>query len=315
MSENNQKELTMADFEEEINASFVKFKEGDMIRGTVVAVDEEEIMIDLGSFSQGVIPKSEYSDDPDFVAMDEVRVGDTLSVMVLYEDEMGRTVLSLKQAREIESWEKLRQSMENKEAYEVKVSGVVPSGVVAYVEGIRGFVPASQLAMTYVEEGELDEYVGKKIKVQVITVEEDKNKLVLSAKNVLRAEAVQAHEVRLNALEKGYVTTGVITRIEPYGCFVEIGEDLTGLVHISQICNRFLKSPREVVKLGMEVKVKVLSVEDGKIRLSMKEAEDIAPEMEDTTKESEEENALEYKDEGEAMTSLASLLKGIKLDE
>ena len=151
MSEEKElKNQTMADFEDEINASFVKFREGDIIKGTVVSVEEEEMILDLQSFSQGVIPREEYSDDPDFHAMDEIRVGDVLSVMVMYEDEMGRTVLSLKQAKETESWEALVNALEDRRIYEVKVKQVVPSGVVAYVEGIRGFIPASQLALSYV---------------------------------------------------------------------------------------------------------------------------------------------------------------------
>lgn len=300
---------TMADFEDEINASFVKFREGDIIKGTVVSVDEDEVILDLRSFSQGVIPRDEYSDDPDFHAMDEIRTGDELSVMVLYEDEMGRTVLSLKQANRSAGWEKLRAAYDNKTVYEVRVKNTVPSGVVAYVEGIRGFIPASQLALSYVEEGELENYVGKLLKVRVITVEEQADKLVLSAKEVQKEEAARAHEVKLNALQKGFVTEGTVTRIESYGCFVEIGDGLTGLVHISQICNKFLKSPKEVVKLGMRVKVKVLDVNEGKIRLSMKAVEDIAPEV-----EAEEDISTEYSDSGEATTSLAGLLKGIKLE-
>lgn len=311
MSEEKElKNQTMADFEDEINASFVKFREGDIIKGTVVSVEEEEMILDLQSFSQGVIPREEYSDDPDFHAMDEIRVGDVLSVMVMYEDEMGRTVLSLKQAKETESWEALVNALEDRCIYEVKVKQVVPSGVVAYVEGIRGFIPASQLALSYVEEDELESYVGKTLKVRVITVDEEADKLVLSAKDVAKEEAAREQEAKLNALQKGYITEGIVTRIESYGCFVEFGDNLTGLVHISQICNKFLKSPKEVVKLGMKVKVKVLSVEDGKIRLSMKEAEDIAPEVE----KEETEVSMEYRDE-EATTSLAGLLKGIKLED
>lgn len=302
---------TMADFEDEINASFVKFREGDIIRGTVVSVEEEEVIMDLQSFSQGVIPADEYSDDPDFHAMDEIRVGDELRVMVLYEDEMGRTVLSLKQAQKTESWESLRAALENRTICEVKVKDMVNAGVVAYVNGIRGFIPASHLALSYVEEGELADYVGKKLRVRVITVDEEADKLVLSAKDVAKEEAAKAHEKKLNALQKGFITEGTITRIESYGCFVDIGDDLTGLVHISHICNKFLKSPKEVVRLGMKVKVKVLEVADGKIRLSMKEAEDIAPELENE-QESPENISMEYKDE-EATTSLAGLLKGITI--
>ena len=310
----SEEKKTMADFEDEINASFVTFNEGDIIQGTVVAVEEEEIVLDLQSFSQGVIPAGEYSDDPDFRAMDEIRVGDVLNAMVLYEDEMGRTVLSWKRAKETESWEALRSALQDRTVYEVRVKNTVNAGVVAYVEGIRGFIPASQLALHYVEEGELENYVGKMVKARVITVDEEAGKLVLSAKDVAKEEAAKVHEAKLNALQKGFITEGTITRIESYGCFVEIGDDLTGLVHISQICNKFLKSPKEVVHLGMKVKVKVLDVAEGKIRLSMKQAEDIAPEMGQSMGASDEEVYLEYTDE-EATTSLAGLLKGIHIDE
>lgn len=310
----SEEKKTMADFEDEINASFVMFNEGDIIQGTVVAVEEEEIVLDLQSFSQGVIPAGEYSDDPDFRAMDEIRVGDVLNAMVLYEDEMGRTVLSWKRAKETESWEALRSALQDRTVYEVRVKNTVNAGVAAYVEGIRGFIPASQLALHYVEESELENYVGKMVKARVITVDEEAGKLVLSAKDVAKEEAAKVHEAKLNALQKGFITEGTITRIESYGCFVEIGDDLTGLVHISQICNKFLKSPKEVVHLGMKVKVKVLDVAEGKIRLSMKQAEDIAPEMGQSMGASDEEVSLEYTDE-EATTSLAGLLKGIHIDE
>ena len=303
----DEEKMTMADFEEEINASFVKFRPGEAIKGTVVSIDEDEVSLDLNSVSRGIIPKEEWGNDPDFQAMDEIRMGDVLTVIVLYEDEDGQTVTSLRQAKEVAAWETLTDAMENHTIYEVKIKEVVPSGVVAYLEGIRGFIPASKLAAEYVED--LDSYVGKKVQVQVITADEEENRLVLSAKEVAKERLAKEQEAKLNALQKGFITEGTITRIESFGCFVEFGEGLTGLVHISQICNRFLKSPKEVVKLGMKVKVKVLSVEDGKIRLSMKEAEDIAPEV-----ESDEEIHLEYKDE-EATTSLAGLLKGIRLED
>lgn len=323
---------TMADFEDEINASFVTYKEGDIVAGTVISVEEEEVILDLRSFSQGVIPAGEYSDDPDFHAMDEIKTGDVLETVVLYEDDMGRTVLSLRQARQAESWAILKKAMEEHRLYETKVKSVVPSGVTAYVEGIRGFIPASKLALAYVEQDELESYVGKMLKVCVITVDEAAEKLVLSAKEAAREEAAEAHEAKLNALQKGFITEGTVTRIESYGCFVEFGEDLTGLVHISQICNKFLKSPKEVVKLGMKVKVKVLGVTDGKIRLSMKEAEESAPKIGDDRnhpvggellmqgtgsqnrqRETGDEVPMEYTEE-EATTSLAGLLKEIHLD-
>lgn len=298
---------TMADYEDEINASFRRFAEGDRVTGTVVSVEEEEVILDLNSFSQGVIPRGEYSDDPSFHAMDEIRTGETLTATVLDSDDgQGRVLLSLKEAKEEEAWVKMEEALENHTVFTVKVLTSVNAGVVAFVEGIRGFIPASQLAMEYVED--VDSFVGETLEVVVITADKEKKKLVLSAKEVAKEKAAKEHEKKLNALQKGFVTTGVIERIEPYGCFVNMGDGLTGLVHISQICNKFLKSPNEVVKLGQEVKVKVLAVEEGKIRLSMKEAEDIAPEVE------EEEVSIEYHDE-EATTSLAGLLAGIRLDE
>lgn len=307
MSEDRNTQETMADYEEQINASLRKFREGDKVTGTVVSVEEEEVILDLNSFSQGVIPAGEYSDDPSFHAMDEIRTGDTLSAVVLDSDDgQGRVLLSLKEARVDEAWQKLTEAVENRNIFTVKVLTSVNAGVVAYLEGIRGFIPASQLALEYVED--VDQFVGETLEVVVITADPEKNKLVLSAKEVAREKAAKEHEKKLNALQKGYITEGIIERIEPYGCFVNIGDDLSGLVHISQICNKFLKSPNEVVKLGQTVKVKVLDVEEGKIRLSMKAAEDIAPEVE------EESESIEYHDE-EATTSLAGLLAGIKLDD
>lgn len=308
MSEEMKNEETMADFEEQINASLRRFREGDKVTGTVVSVEEEEVILDLNSFSQGVIPAGEYSEDPSFHAMDEIRTGETLTAVVLESDDgQGRVLLSLKDARENEAWDKMEAALTDRTIFTVKVLTSVNGGVVAFLEGIRGFIPASQLALEYVED--VDSFVGETLEVVVITADRDKNRLVLSAKEVAKEKAAKEHEKKLNALQKGFVTEGVIERIESYGCFVNIGGGLTGLVHISQICNKFIKSPNEVIKLGQKVKVKVLDAADGKIRLSMKEAEDIAPEV-----ETEEEVSMEYHDE-EATTSLAGLLSGIKLDE
>lgn len=308
-------EETMKDFEEEINASFRRFREGDRISGTVVSVEEEEILVDLNSFSQGVIPAGEYSEDPSFHAMDQIQTGDSVTAVVLDPDDgQGRVLLSLKEAKEEESWKKLQQALEDKTVFAVKVLTSVNAGVVAFLEGIRGFIPASQLALEYVED--VDQFVGETLEVVVITADPEKRKLVLSAKEVARERAAKEHEKKLDALQKGFITEGVIQRIESYGVFVDIGDGLTGLVHISQICNKFLHSPNEVVKLGQRVKVKVLEVNEGKIRLSMKEAEDIAPEVamdsDDSTKKGV---SLEYHDEEEATTSLAGLLAGIQLDD
>lgn len=299
---------SMKDFEEEINAGFRAFRQGDKVTGIVVSVEEEEVLLDLNSYSQGVIPAGEYNDDPSFHAMDEIRTGDSLEAVVLEPDDgQGRVLLSLREAREEQAWERMKQALEERTVFTVKVLTSVNAGVVAFLEGIRGFIPASQLALEYVED--VDRFVGETLEVMVITADPEKRKLVLSAKEVARERAAEEHGRKLNALQKGFITEGVIERIEPYGVFVNIGDGLTGLVHISQICNKFLHSPNEVVKMGQRVKVKVLDVAEGKIRLSMKEAEDIAPEVAE-----EGEMSIEYHD-GEATTSLAGLLAGIRIEE
>lgn len=305
-----EEKMTMKDFENEINASFRRFCTGERVTGTAVSVEEDEVLVDLNSFAQGVIPAGEYSDDPSFHAMDEIRTGDSLTCIVLEpEDGQGRVLLSLREARREEAWEKMEQAQEDRTVVNVKIREAVNAGVITYIEGLRAFIPASQLSMEYVTD--VEAYIGENLDVMVITADREKRKLVLSAKEVQRECLAREKEEKLNALQKGYVTEGVIDRIEPYGCFVTFGEGLTGLVHISQICNKFLHSPNEVVKLGQMVKVKILDVEDGKIRLSMKQAEDIAPEVQ---MDQEEQVSLEYHDE-EAGTSLASLLAGIKIEE
>lgn len=305
-----EEKMTMKDFENEINASFRRFCTGERVTGTAVSVEEDEVLVDLNSFAQGVIPAGEYSDDPSFHAMDEIRTGDSLTCIVLEpEDGQGRVLLSLRETRREEAWEKMEQAHEDRTVVNVKIREAVNAGVITYIEGLRAFIPASQLSMEYVTD--VEAYIGENLDVMVITADREKRKLVLSAKEVQRECLAREKEEKLNALQKGYVTEGVIDRIEPYGCFVTFGEGLTGLVHISQICNKFLHSPNEVVKLGQMVKVKILDVEDGKIRLSMKQAEDIAPEVQ---MDQEEQVSLEYHDE-EAGTSLASLLAGIKIEE
>ena len=304
--------LSMSDFEDEINRSFKKVREGDILSGTVIGVTESEVALDLGYYAEGIIKLEELSNDPRFSIKADIQVGDKVSGMVLREDDgQGNILLSMKRAAEVLAWDKLKEYMENRTILEVKLANAVNGGLVTYLEGIRAFVPASQLALTYVEE--LEEWEGKSLEVMVITVDEEKGKLILSGKEVAREKAEADRNSRINKLQKGLVTTGVIEKIAPYGCFVNIGEDLTGLVHISQICGKRIKSPNEVVKLGEEVRVKILDVKDGKISLSIKAVEETVHEAGEEVYEDVEEAPIEYSSGEEASTGLAALLKGIKL--
>ncbi len=206
----------------------------------------------------------------------------------------------------VETWDNLEKMMEERQKIQVEVAGIVNAGVICYVEGVRGFLPASQIAMSYVENTE--DYLGKQLEVVIIDIDRDNEKLVLSAKEILREQARQAKEQCIAGIQPGQIVEGEVESLMPYGAFIRFkiqGEELSGLVHISQICNRHLKSPKEVLKVSQQVKAKVLDVKDGKISLSMKALEE--------TPEPEEEGAQEYISGEEASTSLASLLKGLNL--
>lgn len=298
---------TMADFEDEINRSFRRLKVGDIVKGNVIGVSDSQADVDLGYYAQGIIRLEEFSYDPHFSIKADVSVGDTIAACVISEDDgEGNILLSVKRAADVLAWDVLSETMREEKILSVKVAEVVNAGVVAYVEGIRGFIPASQLALTYVEN--LEDYVGKTLDVRVITVEKERKKLVLSAKSVARERADKEKEDKIAKLQKGIVVEGTVETLMPYGCFVGIGDGLSGLVHISQICGRHIKHPKEIVKEGDTVKVKILDVVDGKVKLSMKAV-------------AEEEEALEagsmpveYTSDEEAVTGLGSLLAGLKLN-
>lgn len=296
--------MGMEEFEQEINASFKKYEEGDVVTGTVIDVSETEVTVDLGSYAEAVVPVSELSNDPNFSAKEDIQVGDTITATVTGENAEGVIYLSCKEAADVVSWDKLKQLMDTKTVVKVKVAETVNAGVTAYLEGIRGFIPASQLALTYVENTE--EYLGKELEVVVLEVKETDKKLILSAKEVLREKEIADKNSRISKLQTGLIVTGKVETLVPYGAFVNIGEGLSGLVHISQICGRHLKSPKEVLKLGDEVKVKILDVKDGKISLSIK-----AVQEQDEVLDDVDEAPFEYSTGEEASTSLASLLKGI----
>ncbi len=298
---------TMKDYEAEINASFRKIDAGDIVTGTVIAVTEEEVTVDLRYYAPGIIRAADYSDDPDCILKEAVQVGDTIEATVMRTDDgEGNILLSKKEANNVLAWDVLKGYLEDESVHTVRVKGIVPSGVVAYLEGIRGFIPASQLSLDYVED--CNPFLGKDLDVRVITVDRDKEKLVLSAKTVLRKQQEEARNHRISMLVPGSVVEGTVESLMPYGAFVNLGDGLSGLVHISQICQKHIKHPGEILKEGQKVKAKLLNTNDHKISLSMKALEE---EMVDT--EAEDAAAAEYSSNEQATTSLGSLLAGIKL--
>lgn len=297
---------TMKDYEAELEASFKKIEEGDILTGTVISADEKEVILDLKYYAEGIIPAEEYSREPGFCIKDEVHVGDEVSATVMRRDDgHGNILLSRVSAADILAWDKLQELKESKEVLDVVVKGVVNGGVVAYVEGVRGFIPASKLSLQYVED--TNEYLNRPIQVQVFDVNKDEKCLILSAREILREKAEEERKNKVSNLEIGLITEGTVESLQTYGAFVNLGNGLSGLVHISQICEKRIKKPSEVLSVGDKVKVKVTGIKDGKISLSIKEASDMM------AKEIEEE-VVELPDSGEeATTSLGSLFANIKL--
>lgn len=298
---------SMKDFEQELEASFKKIDEGDIITGTVVSVDETGVVLDLKYYTEGFIPAEEFSREPGFNLKEAVQPGEEIQATVLRKDDgQGNILLSRAEAAEVLAWDKLAELQKSGEALEVVVKGIVNGGAIAYVEGVRGFIPASKLALSYVEDTE--EYLNKPLTVRVIDVDKAKKRLVLSAKELLREKADEDRRNKISNIEVGFVTEGTVESLQPYGGFVDLGNGISGLVHISQICEKRIKKPSEAVNVGDKVKVKVIAIKDGKLSLSIKEASDLM------AKEVEEE-IFELPESGEeATTSLGSLFANIKLD-
>ncbi|MBE5824890.1 MAG: S1 RNA-binding domain-containing protein [Butyrivibrio sp.] len=296
-------EETMNDFKDEIDRSFRKVKEGDILEGTVIDVSDTEVTLDLKYYTQGIIKVEDLSNDPKFNIHRDIAVGDEISATVVSTDDgRGNILLSKKEATQVLAWDKLKEYLESGEYVDVKVSEAVKAGAVAFLEGIRGFIPASKLDLNYVEEDQIPEFVGKTLKVKVITVNPEDNKLVLSAREYLKEQADAKRAEMVSNVEVGLVTEGVVESLQNYGAFINLGNGLSGLVHISQICNQRIAHPSAVLKVGQKVKVKVTAIKDGKLSLSMKALEEIA-----ATEITEEK--IEFESEGEATTSLADLLK------
>lgn len=193
--------------------------------------------------------------------------------------------------------------MEEKTVLPVKVEGIVNGGVIVMVEGLRGFVPASRLSLSYIED--LETYLLKDIEVQVIDVDQAENRLVLSARELLKAKERQAREEKIASVKVGSILKGTVETLQTYGAFVNIGDGLSGLVHVSQISDKRIKTPAQVLNVGDEVDVKVIGVKDGKISLSMKALIEV--------QEEEEEIQVEIPEAEEIGTSLGDLFRNIKL--
>ena len=288
---------TMEDYAAELEASFKRVKEGDVLTGTVISVNEDMVTL------EGVISKENLSNDPEFNLLREIQPGDEITATVVSADDgEGNIVLSRKLANDRLAWEKLGSMLSDRTIARVKIEEIVKGGAVAYLEGIRGFIPASKLAGEYVED--LDEYNGKVIEVTVITADEENKKLVLSGREPALMKQKEETSKKIEKCQVGTVMEGTVDSLKDYGAFINLENGLSGLLHISQISSQRIKHPGVVLKEGQTVKVKIISIADHKISLSMKAVQE---------EEEAEAEVYDYKEEGSAFTGLSALLKGLKI--
>ena len=194
-------------------------------------------------------------------------------------------------------WNRVKEYMDNQ-----TIEGVVNGGVIVMVEGLRGFVPASKLSLSYIED--LETYLLKDIEVRVIDVDQASNRLVLSAREILKEKEKKAREEQIANLKVGTVLEGTVETLQNYGAFVKLENGLSGLVHVSQISQKRVKLPSDVLSVGDKVTVKVIGIKDGKVSLSMKALEEV--------KEEPEEKVVIPKSENIG-TNLGDLFKNLKL--
>lgn len=210
-------------------------------------------------------------------------------------------------AEEKISWEGLQQLMDDQTVLSVQIKGVVNAGVITYIQGVRGFIPASQLSTSYVED--LNEWLNKTIDVKIITVDGEQNRLVLSGRIVEQEKAEAEKAAQIEAIAIGDVFDGTVEKITSYGAFIRLENGLSGLVHISQMSTKRIKTPNDAVAIGDSVKVKVIQKKEGKLSFSMK-----ALMAEEPVEEIPAKEVIHFKSEGDASTNLGALLSSFKFD-
>ncbi|MHA7273964.1 30S ribosomal protein S1 [Arthrobacter sp. TMT4-20] len=257
---------TAEDFLAAIDATIKYFNDGDLVEGTVVKVDRDEVLLDIGYKTEGVIPSRELSIKHDVDPGDVVSVGDQVEALVLTkEDKEGRLILSKKRAQYERAWGDIEKVKEEDGVVTGTVIEVVKGGLILDI-GLRGFLPASLVEMRRVRD--LAPYIGQKIEAKIIELDKNRNNVVLSRRAWLEQTQSEVRSTFLNKLEKGQVRPGVVSSIVNFGAFVDLG-GVDGLVHVSELSWKHIDHPSEVVEVGQEVTVEVLEVDLDRERVSL----------------------------------------------
>jgi len=248
------------------DATIHPFSEGDVVTGEVVRIDQDEVLVDIGYKSEGVIPSNELSIRKTVKPSEEVELGEEVDALVLTkEDQEGRLILSKKRARFEKAWRKIEQAAETGEPVTGTVIEVVKGGLILDL-GVRGFLPASLVDIRRVQN--LDEFMGQQLECKVIELNRSRNNVVLSRRAVLEEERKEVREQILGRLQPGQVVEGKISNIVDFGAFVDL-EGIDGLIHISELSWSHVNHPSEVVSIGDTVRVKVLDIDRERQRISL----------------------------------------------
>ena len=246
--------------------TFPSFEEGDVVSGRVVRIDKDEVLVDIGYKSEGVIPSNELSIRKSVNPADEVELNEMVDALVLQkEDQDGRLILSKKRARFERAWKRIEEAANNSEMVTGKVIEVVKGGLIIDL-GVRGFLPASLVDIRRVQD--LDEFLGRELECKVIELNRSRNNVVLSRRAVIEDERREVRQKILDELQPGAVVEGVISNIVDFGAFVDL-EGIDGLIHISELSWTHVNHPSEVLAIGDHVEVKVLDIDRDRQRISL----------------------------------------------
>lgn len=249
-----------------IDGTLTEFDEGDLIDGTVVKIEHDEVLVDIGFKSEGVIPARELSIRKDADPSEVVELGDRLEALVLQkEDKDGRLILSKKRAEYERAWIQVEDKFKAGEVVTGEVIEVVKGGLILDI-GLRGFLPASLVEMRRVRD--LSPYIGQKIKAKILELDKNRNNVVLSRRQYLEETQSEVRETFLSQLKKGQIREGVVSSIVNFGAFVDLG-GVDGLIHVSELSWKHIDHPSEVVKVGDKVTVEVLDVDLDRERISL----------------------------------------------
>lgn len=274
MSKNNQEVQQVAindigteeDFIKAVDATIKNFDDGDLVTGTVVRIDHDEVLLDIGYKTEGVIPARELSIKKDIDPEDVVELGDEVEALVVTkEDKEGRLILSKKRAQYERAWGDVEQIKEADGIVEGTVIEAVKGGLIVDI-GLRGFLPASLVEMRRVRD--LTPYIGQQIKAKVLELDKNRNNVVLSRRQYLEETQSEVRETFMSQLQKGQIREGTVSSIVNFGAFIDLG-GVDGLIHVSELSWKHIDHPSEVVKVGQKVTVEVLDVDLDRERISL----------------------------------------------